>query len=278
MQTPIQYGALAQDRQMPPTGLTATAGNTTITLSWTAPSSDGGSAITNYKYSTDNGTTYTAFDPAVTDTAATITGLTNGTEYQIKLRAVNALGNGVESAAVSATPVIQKFKLHSNEVTVECTDANVGDTGAINGHTYTKRTKEQITEANAATTCTSGITDMSGIFGFAEAFNGDISNWDVSSVTYMINMFYRAIAFNGDISEWDVSSVTNMDYMFDQASAFNQNLSSWCVTNITSEPFRFGNAGTDPVWGTCPGPPDAPHRLNSHRRQYNDYVVLDGTK
>jgi surface protein len=27
-------------------------------------------------------------------------------------------------------------------------------------------------------------------------------------------MFYGATAFNGDISEWDVSSVTNMNFMF----------------------------------------------------------------
>jgi predicted phage tail protein len=84
-----------------PTNLTATPSDTTITLTWKAPSSNGGSAIANYKYSKDNGTAYTAFDPAVTDTAATITGLTNGTEYEIKLRAVNALGDGAESAAIT---------------------------------------------------------------------------------------------------------------------------------------------------------------------------------
>jgi len=40
------------------------------------------------------------------DTASpvTITALTNGTTYQIKLRAVNAIGDGAESSAVSATP------------------------------------------------------------------------------------------------------------------------------------------------------------------------------
>jgi predicted RNA-binding protein with TRAM domain len=85
-----------------PTNLTATAGDTTITLTWKAPSSNGGFAITNYKYSTNNGSTYTAFDPAIGDTtSATITGLTNGTEYEIKLRAVNALGDGAESAAIT---------------------------------------------------------------------------------------------------------------------------------------------------------------------------------
>jgi surface protein len=30
----------------------------------------------------------------------------------------------------------------------------------------------------------------------------------------MYYMFYLAIAFNGDISQWDVSAVTNMEFMF----------------------------------------------------------------
>jgi surface protein len=38
-----------------------------------------------------------------------------------------------------------------------------------------------------------------------QAFNGDISEWDVSSVTNMGNV-RGATEFNGDISEWDVSS------------------------------------------------------------------------
>ena len=67
----------------------------------------------------------------------------------------------------------QNFNLHSNGVTVECTAAAVGDTGTINGVIYTKRTAGQITEANAATTCTSGITDMYQLFYQASTFNGD---------------------------------------------------------------------------------------------------------
>ena len=64
------------------------------------------------------------------------------------------------------------FYIGANGVTVVCTNASAGDTGTINGVTYTKRTRAQITEANAATTCTSGITDMSGMFKFARTFNG----------------------------------------------------------------------------------------------------------
>jgi hypothetical protein len=69
----------------------------------------------------------------------------------------------------------QDFKLHSNGVTVVCTNASVGAKGTINEVEYTKRTKAQITTSNASTTCTSGITDMHQMFYFASAFNGDIS-------------------------------------------------------------------------------------------------------
>ncbi len=61
-----------------PTSLSATAGNGEVSISFTA-GSDGGSSITNYKYSTNNGSTYTAFSPAVTSSPVTITGLTNET-------------------------------------------------------------------------------------------------------------------------------------------------------------------------------------------------------
>jgi hypothetical protein len=86
-----------------PTSLSAAAGNAQVTINFTA-GADGGSAITNYKYSINNGTSYTAFSPADTASPVTITGLTNGTTYQIKLRAVNANGDGAQSATVSATP------------------------------------------------------------------------------------------------------------------------------------------------------------------------------
>jgi surface protein len=61
---------------------------------------------------------------------------------------------------------------------------------------------------------TSRVTDMSYMFSYVRAFNGDVSKWDVSSVTNMDSMFLGAAAFNGDVSKWDVSSVTDMSQMF----------------------------------------------------------------
>jgi len=62
---------------------------------------------------------------------------------------------------------------------------------------------------------------MSRMFGFATAFNGDLSLWNVSEVTEMQFMFVNATAFNGDLSRWDVSKVTNMLRMFYRATTFN---------------------------------------------------------
>jgi hypothetical protein len=85
-----------------PTGLIATAGNTTATISFT-PGNTGGSPITNYEYST-NGTTWIEFSPADTISPVTINGLTNGITYTIYLRAVNNIGSGNTSSGVSVTP------------------------------------------------------------------------------------------------------------------------------------------------------------------------------
>jgi hypothetical protein len=85
-----------------PTSLVATAGDGQASISFTA-GSNGGSAITNYKYSID-GTTYTALSPVDTSSPITIPGLTNGTSYSIYLKAVNANGDGTASTAVSVTP------------------------------------------------------------------------------------------------------------------------------------------------------------------------------
>lgn len=123
-----------------------------------------------------------------------------------------------------------------------CPDAVIGETGVVNGITYTKRTKEQITTANAATTCTSGITDMSNLFTGATTFNEDISSWDTSNVTDMSWMFNLANSFNQPLSNWDVSNVSNMNIMFNGASSFNQHLNNWDVSSVTSMNELFKDA------------------------------------
>lgn len=90
-----------------PTSLSATALSTTsVSIAFT-PGGANGSPITNYKYATsaDNVTysAYSALDPADTTSPITISGLTQNTSYYIKLKAVNDMGDSVESAAVTVT-------------------------------------------------------------------------------------------------------------------------------------------------------------------------------
>ncbi|NGZ90544.1 DUF2345 domain-containing protein, partial [Psychroflexus sp. C1] len=71
---------------------------------------------------------------------------------------------GVILTAEQIVSVVVYFYLNENGVTCMCPDAPFGASGEVNGVIYTKRTKEQITPQNAATTCTSGITDLSYLF------------------------------------------------------------------------------------------------------------------
>ncbi|MDG1721216.1 MAG: BspA family leucine-rich repeat surface protein, partial [Bacteroidia bacterium] len=137
-----------------------------------------------------------------------------------------------------STLLAQDFYLNSNGVTCMCPDAAVGDTGVVNGITYTKRIIDQITTTNATTTCTSGITEVNNIF--EPSFNQDISSWDVSDVTNMNSMF-AGTDFNQDISNWDVSSVTFMEDMF-AGTDFNQDISNWDVSNVTNMVSMFASS------------------------------------
>ncbi|NBX81491.1 hypothetical protein EBQ90_00140, partial [bacterium] len=84
-----------------PTSVAGTIGNTQVSLTWVAPSSNGGSAITDYviQFSSNSGTSWSTFgDGTSTATSATVTGLVNGTAYIFRVAAVNSAGTGSYSS------------------------------------------------------------------------------------------------------------------------------------------------------------------------------------
>jgi hypothetical protein len=100
-----------------PTGLTATLGNTTVALSWTAPTDNGGSAVTGYDVylgtrsggesaNPVSGTNLTGCISPSGPSLCTVTGLTNGTADYFTVKAVNAIGPSVASNEASAIPGI----------------------------------------------------------------------------------------------------------------------------------------------------------------------------
>jgi hypothetical protein len=88
-----------------PQSLTATGADASVTLNWLAPTSDGGSQVTDY-------TVYRGTSPGSEVLIAssggaltyTDTGLTNGQPYYYVVHAVNVVGEGPASNEASATP------------------------------------------------------------------------------------------------------------------------------------------------------------------------------
>ena len=85
-----------------PRNLDAVAGNGEVVLSWDAPESDGGEAITDYEYRINGQNPW--ISTGSTETTHTVTGLDNGAEYTFEVRAVNRVGKSFAPSQVEATP------------------------------------------------------------------------------------------------------------------------------------------------------------------------------
>jgi len=88
-----------------PQNLQPTASNSQVALSWSTPSNNGGSPITNYNvYRGTSSGTDTLLTSAGNVTSYTDTTVTNGQQYFYKVTAVNSVGESSQSNEASATP------------------------------------------------------------------------------------------------------------------------------------------------------------------------------
>jgi hypothetical protein len=116
---------LAASAPTAPTNVSAAPATSQALVSWTDPSSDGGSSITGYSITPFIGSTAQTPVQATPDkTSATVTGLTNGTSYTFKVTATNAIGSTDSAQTSAVTPNDTIFDL--------ATPANIdsGDTSA----------------------------------------------------------------------------------------------------------------------------------------------------
>ena len=147
-----------------------------------------------------------------------------------------------------------QFSRNANGVTIECPLANVGDTGVVDGVTYTAVDRAsliaKIAAGQASECCTSLVTDMNLIFN-SNTTNPDIRSWDISSVTNTALMFWGATNFNQDLSKWNVGKVESALGMFQGATNFNNgeapgaftnSLNSWDTSEATELRMMFKDA------------------------------------
>ena len=135
-----------------PQGLTATPGNAEVTLTWTAPASDGGSAITHYQYrhatgsTVPTGTSWTNVadssdpgDSTADETSVTVTSLTNEMPYAFEVRAVNTVGDGTKAGPATATPsaaadaALSALSLSPGTLSPEFSSSQTAYTASVDG-------------------------------------------------------------------------------------------------------------------------------------------------
>ena len=161
-----------------PQNLAAKGGNAQVSLTWSAPSSNGGSPITSYNIyrgttSGGEGATPLASVSGST-TSYTDSGLTNGQAYYYTVAAVNSVGPSLPSNEASATPqqtptlsvsVSTDKSSYTRGSTVHITVTVTSSSSPVSGASVTVT----VTNPNGSTSHGSGTTNSGGHVSFSYA-------------------------------------------------------------------------------------------------------------
>jgi hypothetical protein len=106
---PVTFQGTPRTTPGAPTITGITGDNQSLSVAFTAPTSTGGAAISNYEYTTNGGTNWKIADVSSSPIVITTTSvspfpaLSSATPYNIQLRAVNAAGSGTATASTTGT-------------------------------------------------------------------------------------------------------------------------------------------------------------------------------
>ena len=179
--TSVATAAVDATAPTQPLSLTVAAGDQIQELdaSWQAPSSNGGSVVTGYKVqwkeaadSWDTGTDVS--EATATGTTHTITGLTGGVEYSVRVMATNIAGDGPASTEAAGTP--------AGGTSEQNTDTENSEPTGLPTISGTPRVGETLTVDTSAIDDADGLTNVS--YGYQWIAGGsDIDGATGSSYT-----------------------------------------------------------------------------------------------
>ncbi|MGO9343309.1 MAG: beta strand repeat-containing protein [Acidimicrobiales bacterium] len=195
--TACDAGAFEAQAPTAPQDPVATAGNATIGLTWSAPSSSGDGPVNGYDAycSTSDPPPTTGYTPSAmagpSATSVTVSGLANGATYYCVVVSVNSLGSSVPSSVVEATPVSTvpgpptstTITSANASLTVGWTDPSSNGGLAITGYDiYCSTTDPPVTSgtpntsvsgASATSGAVTGLTDGSIYYCVVTALNSN---------------------------------------------------------------------------------------------------------
>ncbi|MDA9277750.1 DUF1566 domain-containing protein [Polaribacter sp.] len=230
------------------------SGDEQVTVSFTAPSSNGGSAITSYTATSSPGSITATVSQAVSGDI-TVTGLTNGTAYTFTVTATNAIGTSAASdASSSVVPMVPEVgEFYQGGIVFYIFES--GDTGYIageihgliaaeadqsialqwynGGYVTTGATGTAIGTGAANTTAIISVqgTETSYAARLARAYTGGgYTDWFLPSKDEL-NLMYQNIGQGDDLSLGNVGNFADRYYW--SSTEYNLN-------NAARQDFGFG--------------------------------------
>ena len=187
-----------------PLNLAVSISDQRVYLSWSPPSSDGGSSIIDYviEYQLSSGGMWAIFSDGISaNSTTTVTGLANDTSYDFRVSAINAIGQGASSTEVTATPgaPAQVLIMSMSDTSVPSIVASVRITNeGISDYEY----QYSWCVTNSDVNLCGGGDDISGASAAKLIHPGENWNTDLSSTVSSTGnyWFHIAVDFGSDSS------------------------------------------------------------------------------
>jgi prepilin-type N-terminal cleavage/methylation domain-containing protein len=145
---------IAMVAPLSPASLAVSPGNASAVATWVAPSNHGTSPITGYtlQYSSDSGASWITASSSITTLSYSLTGLTNGSPYLVRVAATSSAGTSPYTSPISVTPaatitapaapstILASYTAPSSSVTLSWATPSNDGTGSSNGAGITSYT------------------------------------------------------------------------------------------------------------------------------------------